>query len=83
VNAYEFLIRETTVNRIAQWEDFPDEAVVREYLRKHRFPEDELYSEEEFVCQVGKAEGYIDLVVEKRETAEFICQLLSDLASED
>jgi hypothetical protein len=78
---FEFLIREIIMNRIVQWEDLPDVDTVRKYLRKHPFPEDKLFSEEEFVSHVEKAEGYIDLVVEKRETAEFVCLLLYRLVS--
>ena len=76
---YEFLIRETIMNRIMKWEDLPDVDVVREFLRKHIFPEDKCYSKETFLEEVEMAGGHICLLVEKWETAEFICRLCCEL----
>jgi len=76
---YEFLIRESIMDEIMTWECLPDVDTVREYLKKHPFPKDKLYSEEEFLQDVEKANGYIHLVVKKSETAEFICDLCSAL----
>jgi len=72
---YEFLIRESIMDEIVTWECLPDVDTVKEYLNKHPFPQDELYPEKAFLEDVAKAEGYIHLVVEKSETAEFICDL--------
>jgi hypothetical protein len=52
---------------------------VKEYLKKHPFPKDKLYSEQEFLEDVEKAAGYIHLLVEKEETADFICDLCYEL----
>jgi hypothetical protein len=76
---YEFLIRETIMNRIVEWEDLPDLDMVQEYLRKHIFPEDKCYSKETFLEEVEMAGGHICLLVEKQETAEFICRLCCEL----
>lgn len=76
---YEFFIRETTTNRIVEWKDLPDVDVVQEYLRKHIFPEDKLYTKEIFLEEVEMAGGHVCLLVEKQETAEFICRLCCEL----
>jgi hypothetical protein len=76
---YEFIIRESVMDNIVTWECVPDVDTVREYLRKHPFPADKVYSEKEFLEDVRKASGYIHLLVEKTETAEFIYDLCSEL----
>jgi len=76
---YEFLIRESIMDEIVTWECLPGADTIEEYLRKHPFPQDKLYAEKTFLEDVEKATGYIHLVVEKRETAEFVCDLCSDL----
>jgi hypothetical protein len=76
---YEFIIRESVMDNIVIWECLPAVDTVKEYLRKHPFPKDELYSQKEFLEDVQKAAGYTHLMVEKRETAEFICELCSAL----
>jgi len=76
---YVFLIRETIMNRIVGWEDLPDLDLVKEYLRKHIFPEDKCYSKEIFLEEIEMAGGHICLLVERRETAEFICRLCYEL----
>ncbi len=72
---YEFLIRESIMDEIVTWDCLPGVDAVKQYLKEHPFPQDELYPEEAFLEDVQKATGYIHLVVEKRETAEFICDL--------
>jgi hypothetical protein len=57
------------------WCGLPDADTVRQYLKKHPFPRDKLYPEKAFLEDVEKATGYIHLVVERQETAEFICDL--------
>jgi hypothetical protein len=76
---YEFLIRETIMNKIVEWEDLPNVGTVREYLRKHPFPKDNCYWKEDFLDEIEKAGGHIHLFVEKRDTAEFICKLCYEL----
>jgi hypothetical protein len=76
---YEFLIRESVMDEIVTWECLPDADTVRQYLKKHRFPKDRLYSEKVFLEDVAKATGYIHLFVERRRTAEFISDLCSAL----
>lgn len=76
---YEFLIRESVMDEIVTWECLPDADTIEEYLKKHPFPQDKLYPEKAFLEDVQKASGYIHLVVEKRETAQFICDLCSAL----
>jgi len=76
---YEFIIRESVKDNIVAWEYLPDVDTIKQYLKNHPFPKDKLYSEEEFLKDVEKAKGYIHLAVEKRQTAEFICDLCSAL----
>jgi len=76
---YAFIIQESIMDNIVTWECLPDADTVRGYLKKHRFPNDKLYSEDAFLEDMEKAAGYIHLLVEKRETAEFICDLCVDL----
>jgi len=76
---YEFLIRESIMDEIVTWECLPDVDTVKQYLKKHPFPQDRLYSEKAFLEDLQKATGYIHLVVERRQTAEFICDLCSAL----
>ena len=76
---YRFLIRDTATRRFVEWKDLPDVDSVQEYLRKHRFPKDKLYSEKAFLNDIEKASGYIHLLVEKKETAEYISELCGEL----
>jgi hypothetical protein len=72
---YGFIICDGVMDTIVTWECLPDVDTVRQYLKGHSFPDDRLYSKEAFLRDVQKATGYIHLIVEKRETAEFICNL--------
>jgi len=76
---YEFILRESVMDNILTWECLPDVDTVKKYLKEHPFPKDKLYSEQEFLEDVEKAAGYVHLLVEKRETAQFICELCSEL----
>jgi len=76
---YEFIIRESIMDDIVTWECVPDVDTVKQYLKKHPFPKDKLYPEKAFLQDVEKATGYIHLAVEKRTTAEFICELFHAL----
>lgn len=76
---YEFMIRETIMNNIMTWEDLPHIDEVKEYLKNHPFPNDKLYSEDEFLEEVEGSGMFIWLQVEKRETAEFILNLIYEL----
>jgi len=75
----EFLIREGVTSRLVEWGDLPDVNAVREYLESHGFPEDQCYSEKQFLDEVENGRGEIFLCVEKRETAEFILNLCNRL----
>jgi|GEM_PF-1456142 len=76
---YEFFIRNTTTKRFVEWKDLPDVDGMREYLRICPFPRDKCFSREKFLNELENEEGYILLRVEKRETAEFICELCDEL----
>ena len=76
---WEFLIREIATSRLAKWEDFPDANTVREYLKKHRFPEDKHYSKEQFLNDIENESGEIFFCVAKRRTANFILNLCHEL----
>ena len=75
----EFILKESVTERILTWECLPDIGSVKRFLITHKFPQDRCYSEEDFLSDVRGAEGYIHLWVEKEDTAEFICQLCSEL----
>lgn len=51
---------------------------VRRYLKAYPFPKDRRYSEEDFKWDL-QAEGDLIIPCEKRETAEYIAELLSRL----
>ena len=63
------------MDEIVRWECLPGVDAVKQYLKRHPFPQDKLYAEKAFLEDVAKATGYIHLVVERQETAEFICDL--------
>ena len=66
---YEFIIRETVMNNILNWQDLPDVGAIKEYLKEHHLPKDKLYPEKEFL-EEAEGTGYIHLWVEKRKTAD-------------
>jgi len=72
---YEFLMRDCIKNNIVTWGYLPNKEKIKEFLKQHPFPEDAIYSEKMFWEDFENKYGYISLVVEKRETAEFICNL--------
>jgi len=72
---YEFIIRETVMNEILNWSDFSDVAEIRGYFKKNEFPEDKLYSQNEFLEEVEGSDRFIHLIVEKPQTTEFIMGL--------
>jgi len=78
-NHKEFLLKETVGENIVLWECLPDIEIIRNYLRKHKFPEDKCYCEKEFIEDAAFAGGYIHLWVERQETAEFIAELIYEL----
>ncbi len=75
----EFILKQSTSEKIIHWESLPDIEAIRVYLKHHPFPLDNCYSEQEFIEDASCASGYIHLWVEKEQTAEFICQLCSEL----
>ena len=76
---YGFLVRETIMNNIITWKDFPHVDEVKEYLNNNPFPKDRLYSEEEFLEEVEGSDMFILLQVEKRQTADFILNMICEL----
>ena len=61
------------------WGSLPDAKEIKEYFEKKPFPKDALYSKRMFWEDYENKYGYISLVVEKRETAQFICDLCAAL----
>jgi hypothetical protein len=76
---YEYLIRDCIKNNIVTWGYLSSITKIKEYLKENPFPEDALYSEQMFWEDYENKYGYISIVVEKRETAEFICDLCAAL----
>ena len=76
---YEFIIRETIMNEILRWDDFPEIDAVKKYLEKHHFPKDSLYTEEDFIEEIEGSDRYIHLIVEEPDTADFIINMCCEL----
>ena len=65
-----------------RWQDlWFDRNAVKNYLMKNPFPNDDLYSMNDFLTDL-KAEGSIIIPSSKSETAEYICGLISHLIRE-
>ena len=65
--------------QILHWQDLClNEDEVRRYIKEHPIPYDKTFKIEDFIKDLG-AEGYVCIVVNKRETAEYIADLLYDL----
>jgi hypothetical protein len=78
-SCFMFIIRDSIWNNILGWKGLPEINDFKEYLKNHSFPEDRMYSEQDFLNDVGNREGFICFKVEKIETAEFICRMIYDL----
>jgi hypothetical protein len=78
---YELLIWDCIKNSIVTWGYLPNTEKIKEYLKKNPFPKDALYTEQMFWEDSENAYGYISLIVEKRETGQFICDLCSALST--
>ena len=62
-----------------RWQDlWLNEKEVKDYIKENPFPKDEDYTLEDFLHDL-KAEGTIIIPTEKKETAEYICDLISNL----
>ena len=75
----EFLIREKVTCQLVKWDDLPVGNIVWEYIKRHGFPEDKYYSEEDFLNDVKNRSSEIFLCVESRETADFVLKLCHGL----
>ena len=75
----EFILKESIGENIVTWECLPDVEAIRKYLKGHKFPKDKCYSQKEFIENAAFAQSYIHLWVEKKETAEFIAELIHEL----
>ncbi len=78
-NCYRFLILETIMSTIVKWDDFPDINEVKKYLKTHPFPEDKLYSEDDFLEEIEASDLFVLLEVEKKKTTDFIVDMLCEL----
>ena len=76
---HEFILKESVCEEIVNWECLRCGGDVKEYIKKNPFPEDKIYSKEEFLRNVELATGYILLSVEKPSTAEFIQEMVYEL----
>ena len=78
-SCFMYIIRDSIWNNIMGWKGLPKINDFMEYLKKHPFPEDRMYSEQDFLEDAENREGFICFKVAKRETAEFIRQMIYDL----
>ena len=78
-SCFMFIIRDSIRNNIFGWKGLPEINEFKEYLKNHYFPEDRLYSEQDFLDDVENREGFICFKVERHETAEFIRSMIYDL----
>ena len=79
---HDYLVKESVCEEIVNWECLSFMSgveSVKEYMETNPYPEDKLYSKQDFLKDVERATGYILLSVEKTETAEYIAELVYDL----
>jgi len=55
------------------------EEEIRNYLKENPFPKDPEYSEEDMIHDLIRSQGSYIIPTKRRETAEFIAQMISDL----
>lgn len=74
-----FIFKISATEHILHYEELliGDEKL-KEYLKKYPFPKDKYYNEETFLEDL-KCEGYVCVIVEKRDTADYIANLFYDL----
>ena len=78
-DGFGFLFKISTTGHILDYEGLMlDDEKLKEYLKENPFPIDKHYSEEDFITDLD-AEGSISVFVEKRETAEYLCELFYEL----
>lgn len=78
-SCYEFIIEDYLRKRILCWETMAYIDVTGEYFIEHAFPEDKLYSRQQFLQDVKNLSGYVHFKVERKETAEFIRNMIYEL----
>ena len=76
---HEFLLKESISEEVLNWEYLLDVEEAKKYMEEDPFPQDKLYSKEDFLYDVEKAMGYIHLLVENIETAEYIQEMIYEL----
>jgi len=78
-NEREFLFKISTTEHVLHWEELLlDEDKIKKYLKQNPFPKDKYYSKKEFFNDIS-CEGYVCVLVEKVETAEYIAELFYEL----
>lgn len=74
----EFLFKISTTEHILHYEELMiGEKQLKEYFKKYPFPKDK-YKKETFLEDL-KCEGYVCIIVEKIETAQYIAELFYNL----
>jgi len=76
---FEYIFEDAVRKRILCWEAIKYFDKIEQYLREHLFPEDGIYSRQQFLDDIKSASGYMRLKVERKETADFMCNMLYDL----
>lgn len=77
--ASKFLLEVSSTCHILHYEElFLDKTKLNKYFKEHKFPKDKFYTKNTFLSDLN-CEGYILVEVERRETAEYIAELLDDL----
>ena len=78
-DGYGFLFKISTTDQILDYEGLMlDKDRVKEYFKEKPFPKDKHYSKQDFLTDLD-CSGAVSLFVEKRETAEYIADLLYGL----
>jgi len=78
-NEREFLFKISATEHILHYEELMlDDEKVKEYIKEIPFPKDKHYNKETFLQDLN-SEGYVCVIVEKRETAEYIAELFNEL----
>ena len=76
----EFLFVVKATARVLHYDEFmvADEAVAR-YIAQHPAPKDRCFDIKTFQHDLAACDGYISIVVEKEETADYVTELIEGL----
>jgi len=75
----EFLFKVSATEHILHYEELMlDDERLKEYLKDNPFPQDKYYTKEIFLSDLS-SEGYISVICEKIETAEYVSNLIYEL----